>query len=655
MQSPGSSPWHSLERKLPLLIGGVVALLLLTALGIAQFEVRHSAVAATDQRLQRIAAQLGEWVENALATRERVGAGVAADPALVAFLEGSSDDHAAVAAVLDRLRVRADSGLRIELRDAAGNLMLSTGATDALSWELRHTAEVVAVADSTVYTPLFTVGGTGRYRATIPVHSGRRIVGHIHQERRVGSRLLAEQIEPLLGRNIDIYITNRDGGPWIALDERVLTGVAAVPATGITFERDHAGIRHFALAHDLGVGGWLLIVETPLSSALASTRRVARRVVASGVVLLLLGGLAAWFVSRSVTAPLRRLGHAADAIAAGDYSRRTGVDRSDEIGLLARGFDAMAGHVEATHAELEHRFDEARTLAAELRHANTRLQNSVQETDAARSEAQQANRAKSEFLATISHEIRTPINAVIGYTDLMELGLAGELTEQQRDYVQRIRRSGEHLTALVNDVLDFAKIESGQMRAAREVRSAPATIHAAVTMLQGRATGRSIEIRTDCAVQAVYLGDQQRVQQILLNLLANAIKFTPDGGTIGISCDRRSSCAHPPGGEDGDRHEWTCVTVTDTGAGIAADQVERIFEPFVQGQPVYTRPHGGAGLGLAISRSLARIMGGDITVESAPGHGATFTLWLPHPAGAAVAQRGAPAARSAETRNTRRR
>jgi signal transduction histidine kinase len=243
-----------------------------------------------------------------------------------------------------------------------------------------------------------------------------------------------------------------------------------------------------------------------------------------------------------------------------------------------------------------------------------------------------------EFLATMSHEIRTPINAMIGYTDLLEIGVAGPLQERQQEYMERIRLSGQHLIAIVNDVLDFAKIESGQMRIAREVHDAPAAIHAAVSMFEGKLRARNTAVHCNCPYDAQYTGDSRRVQQILLNLLSNAVKFTEPGGNVTIHCERRESRSFATSPEGDRTARWLCISVADNGSGIPADQLSAIFEPFVQGTGGYTRPHGGTGLGLAISRSLARLMGGDLTVESEYGEGATFTLWLPQPSGAAVTQ-----------------
>jgi signal transduction histidine kinase len=246
-----------------------------------------------------------------------------------------------------------------------------------------------------------------------------------------------------------------------------------------------------------------------------------------------------------------------------------------------------------------------------------------------RLEAEAASNAKSEFLAKMSHEIRTPINAMMGYAELMQMGISGPVTEQQTKQLGRIRASGDHLTSLIGEILDLAKIEAGRM--AVELTTAPISeaIEGALAIVRPAASAKGVDLsaRIDGDPGAAYFGDPQRVQQILTNLLSNAVKFTPAGGRITIRAE--SSLRELPGrGVEGD---WLSVTVSDNGVGVAEADRERIFHPFVQVESGYTRSQGGTGLGLTISRNLAQLMGGEITVESALGTGSTFTLWLPCP------------------------
>ena len=231
-------------------------------------------------------------------------------------------------------------------------------------------------------------------------------------------------------------------------------------------------------------------------------------------------------------------------------------------------------------------------------------------------EVEGLSRAKSQFLASMSHELRTPLNAIGGYAELIEMGLGGSVTEQQREYLTRIRNSQQHLLRIINDLLNYSRIESGKLTYEQERVPLPAVIEAVTTMVGPHATGKTITMDTPpCREAVIAVADRLKVEQIVLNLVTNAVKFTPPSGRVTVACR--------------DGAEQVQLTVTDTGPGIPAERIDDIFEPFVQlGRSLSSGPEG-AGLGLAISRDLARAMKGDVTVESPAGRGATFTLSLP--------------------------
>jgi signal transduction histidine kinase len=249
---------------------------------------------------------------------------------------------------------------------------------------------------------------------------------------------------------------------------------------------------------------------------------------------------------------------------------------------------------------------------------------------AARVEAEAASRAKSGFLATMSHELRTPLNAIIGYAELLDLGITGRLTPEQRQQVHRITTSARHLLGLVNEVLDLAKVEAGRLSVGREARHARAAVDAAVVLLQSQVEerGLTLTVRGTADPEVVYLGDEDRVRQVLLGLLSNAIKFSEPGGAIAIDVGRTR---HPDATAKlfGGHAEWVYFRVSDTGIGIAPDQLGAIFAPFFQAEGGHTRRREGSGLGLSIARRLARLMNGDLTVDSTLGQGSAFTIWLP--------------------------
>ena len=233
---------------------------------------------------------------------------------------------------------------------------------------------------------------------------------------------------------------------------------------------------------------------------------------------------------------------------------------------------------------------------------------------AARAEAEQANRAKAEFLAAMSHDFRTPLNAIGGYAQLTMEGVYGPVTEAQRNAMERIRRAGTHLLALIESILGFAKIEAGRVEIKVADFPVDEVVATATSLVQLQAANKGLSFEAHGAGGVRVRADPERAIEILSNLLTNAVKFT-DRGSVTVDCR-----------PDGSR---LCIEVRDTGRGIPADRLGAIFEPFVQADRSAEEESLGVGLGLAISRELARAMGGDVTVESEVDHGSKFTLSLP--------------------------
>jgi PAS domain S-box-containing protein len=274
----------------------------------------------------------------------------------------------------------------------------------------------------------------------------------------------------------------------------------------------------------------------------------------------------------------------------------------------------LSEELQSQAVELEQQIDEIQVLQADLEISNDELRHALDIARRSQRDAEEANLAKTRFLATMSHELRTPLNAIGGYVDLMQLGLRGPLTPEQHADLERIRQNRMTLQRLVEDVLGFAKLESGRTEYYPSDWTVKSLLQDLQTFFPTLLDRKQLTYRVGECPDMVARADRDKVQQILVNLISNAVKFT-DHGEIALGCELRDP--------------WVAIGVSDTGRGIPAEHLEQIFEPFVQVDADLTRIAAGTGLGLAISRQLARGMGGDISVKSEPGKGSTFTLLVP--------------------------
>ncbi len=339
--------------------------------------------------------------------------------------------------------------------------------------------------------------------------------------------------------------------------------------------------------------------------------------------LLFAAGLASK-LQRLISGPILDLaGVAASVSEQGDYSIRATRRSKDELGVLVERFNAMMEQVyqrdealERAQLELEGRVRErTRELSEEI--ATRKL--AERDLVNARDIAEESNRAKSAFLANMSHELRTPLNAIIGYSELLIEDATADGSESSVHDLSAIMNAGKHLLSLINDILDLSKIEAGRM----EIYPEPATVSSLIAdvadTIQPLAWKNSNEFVTELPPEDYFVDvDAMRFRQSLLNLLSNACKFT-DHGKVSLAVHRE-----PEAGRN-----WVSFEVRDTGAGIAPENIAKLFRTFSQIDSSATRKHDGSGLGLVISRRFCQMMGGDIRVTSEPGVGSTFTIRLP--------------------------
>jgi signal transduction histidine kinase len=398
----------------------------------------------------------------------------------------------------------------------------------------------------------------------------RIAVVHPDPDKQDAARRLTEQYPPRAGDVIGAPRVIRTGRPERVFDVPDAALVAAA--------HDE---EHLALLRRLGIRSYVIVPMVARGNALGAMT----------------------FITAEHD---RRFGDI-DVVMAEDLARRAAM-AVDNARLHREAVEAREA-ADAALIEVEHALEEATTAEEHLRDA--------------RDAAEAALRTRDEFVSTMTHEVQTPLNAIIGYLQLLEMDVSGELAETQRTYVQRAQESSKHLLRLVGDVLDFSKSETARLAVEHEEVDAAETARGALALVRPQASGRLLTLvdKTAGAAALRYVGDEYRVRQILVNLLSNAIKFTPAGGRVTLECRAQS---------EGERGAPALeFVVTDTGEGVRPEDARRIFEPFVQGAAGLTRRYGGTGLGLPISRRLARLMGGDVTVDATGGPGATFTLRLP--------------------------
>ncbi|MBL0211680.1 MAG: HAMP domain-containing protein [Holophagaceae bacterium] len=345
-------------------------------------------------------------------------------------------------------------------------------------------------------------------------------------------------------------------------------------------------------------------------------------------VLGLMVAAIAYRVQRYITAPLLDLAALARLVSdEKDYSVRSVSRGADEIGSLVEAFNNMLSQIQRRDDQLqeyhEHLEEQVSRRTGELVVSNEQLQE-------AKLRAEAMSRAKSAFLANMSHELRTPLNAILLYSELLGEDAEVQGRESDRMDLQRIHGSGQHLLRLINDILDLSKVEAGKMSLSMETVDLSILVQECLQTVQPLADKNGNTLSWDCAPGIpAFLGDTTKLRQALFNLLSNACKFTAKG-----SVDLHASTFQREGGT------WIRITVRDTGIGMTEAQQERIFQEFTQAEESTSRRYGGTGLGLALSRKLCQLMGGDITVASELGKGSTFTLEIPAPP---VAEGGNPA------------
>ena len=593
-----------LELKLPLLMSLVLVAVLGVALIVTHTTLRSTAIEAARERVTRATRQLAAVSSAGVATSQLRYAGVANDSAIRRALRAGAVPATARRPVEDALTRGAlptDSGMPVELWSADGRRLAFIGndvrsvpliavGRPELPGRIASTLDTATgrSPDSLRVGPLYTEGDRIHFWVVMPVRERGRTIGWITHQRRIAlSRQTERTLRDLSGDSVSLYFRNVDRSLWASGTSGSVSPLRDVDTT-TGHARDETGDE--VLMHEERVGSTPLVVgmHIPARTVLLRPTRTMRRIMLTSILIAIAGVLAAWAIGRSLARPLGNLTRAAGSLAAGDYDARVPVSGDRDVRRLAQSFNDMAQEIGTSRTALERQTQEA----------------------------QDANNAKSEFLTTMSHELRTPLNAIGGYVDLMDMELRGPLTDTQRRDLQRIKASQQHLLGLISAVLDLSRIEAGRVHYDLENVDVDSFLSSMDSLVAPQAAAKQVTLRYCAgAPDLTVIADREKLRQVLLNLLSNAIRFTPPKGTITLGAEGRGS--------------MVAAWVEDTGPGIPEDKREVVFEPFVQLDRSLSNTREGLGLGLAISRDLARGMSGDLVVERAPGGGARFVLTLP--------------------------
>lgn len=574
----------SIGQKLPLVIGALLLSVILALTAAAWVEVRGTARRSAAERLQAVTTQFRDLFAQSIVSQRQLLRPLATHPAIREFIRNAGRPDAALRAMRE-IQVQPEAVVLTEIRTAGGRVLLSTARDVALSAVAPSALNALAPPDSSFVGPLRLVRDTLVYPVAARV-SGSDSVYVVRWRRMAGSRRTREALGGLVGSAASIYLGNASGSEWSDLEHPVRR-----PAW-IDGDADH-GRDVIGASAPIDGTPWMVAVAFPSSLIAGRINAFLGRMALIAAIALVLGLLAAWALSRRITAPLAELTDAAEAMAAGLYGQQLRVHSRDELGRLARSFSSMSAEVQRTNDNLEQL---VKQRTQELNETLTRLRD-TQDALVRRERLAMLGQLSSG----VGHELRNPLGVMTNSVYFLKAVLT-DAPPRVREYLDILQQQITLSEKIVSDLLDFARSKPPQRRSV-PVRS---IVEEQIGRLPAH-PGTAIAVEIPDEIPNV-LVDAVQVGQIVFNLLTNAIQAMDGQGQV------RVEAAHDEG--------RIRLEVSDTGPGIAPENLEKVFEP------LYSTKARGIGLGLAVSRTLARANGGDLVAGGTPGAGAVFTLTL---------------------------
>ncbi|MEP6762908.1 MAG: ATP-binding protein [Gemmatimonadaceae bacterium] len=594
--------------------------------------MRRSSIAASNEQLRTFVSNLVDTQNRSLAARYNALTLLSQNDSVIRAVSTKAvgADSVIARVYLERHRNIADtvsfvSQLLVGV-DASERIVLGKPPTALEMAELARVVALSSTKDTAGSSEIFASKNEVHFWSVAPAKSEGKTVGFLAEQRRIRlTPLVEQQLRDFTGQDISMFFASPGSANWISLSGKQVAAKFDIRSASDSFRLQTIdGTAILGLKRSITRTPWVLVAEISEAAVFQRSYVFLKSLLLVGVLLLgVVSVLGARWVSRHVTSPLESLTIAAQDIASGDFTRRERVQTHDELGQLAQAFNTMAERIGESHTELDSRIRESQAMTQQLHDRNEELQMAQQialearvASDRARAEAQQASKSKSEFLAIMSHELRTPLSAIAGYAELLQLGLRGDLNDAQKQDLSRIQANQVHLLRIINDILDLAQVESGQL----QVDARPIALRDVFTDLEPIilpiVESRNISYAVHAEVEPLMvLAERERLTQVLVNLVANAARFTEAGGSVSIHGQVQDGRVK--------------LHVTDTGIGIAPEKQETVFLPFVQVDASSSRKTQGTGLGLTISRRIVEAMKGTLSLQSELGVGSTFTLDIP--------------------------